>query len=112
VGILADGTFEMTVTLEMGDNVFAVRNRDRAGNEGTTSVTIDRKEEQEVSESNVGVMAMALVIGLVIGVAIMYVMGRRGGSEPEVSWEDEPKDDPPPPPPEEPPKGEGGWSEF
>jgi hypothetical protein len=57
-------------------------------------------------------MAMALVIGLVIGVAIMYVMGRRGGSEPEVSWEDEPKDDPPPPPPEEPPKGEGGWSEF
>jgi hypothetical protein len=113
VGIRADGTFEMTVALEMGDNVYNVRNRDRAGNEGTTSVTIDRKEKQEVSESNVGVMAIALVIGLVIGVAIMYVMGRRGGSEPDVSWDEEPNKPAPPPPPEDPPTGgTDGWNEY
>jgi len=110
VGIRADGTFEMTVALEQGDNTYSVRNRDRAGNEGSTSVTIDRKEKQEVSESNVGVMAMALVIGLVLGVVIMYVMGRKGGSD--VKWEDEPKK-PETPPPEKPPGGkDGGWSEY
>jgi hypothetical protein len=111
VGIRADGTFEMTVTLEMGENFFSVRNRDRAGNEGTTSVTIDRSEKQEVSESNVGMMAIALVIGLVIGVAIMYVMGRKS-SGPEVDWDEHVKPGNPPPPPEDPPKGDDGWSEY
>ena len=113
VGISGDGTFEMRVALEMGENVYSVRNRDRAGNEGSTSVTIDRKEKQEVSESNVGVMAIALVIGLVIGVVVMYVLGRKGGSEPDVRRDEGPGRRTPPTPPEEPPKdGDDGWSEY
>ena len=111
VGIRADGTFDMTVALEMGGNEYSVRNRDRAGNEGSTSVTINRKEKQEVQESNVGMMAMALVIGLVIGLVIMYVLGRRG-SEPDVNWDKGPKG-PAPPPEEKPPAGgDDGWSEY
>ena len=112
VGIRADGTFEMTVALEMGDNEYSVRNRDRAGNEGSTSVTIKRKEKQEVQESNVGVMAMALVIGLVIGVAVMYVLGRKGGAEPDASWDEEGPKGPTPPPEEPPTEGTDGWSEY
>ncbi|MCK5415588.1 MAG: hypothetical protein KAJ35_09430, partial [Thermoplasmata archaeon] len=112
VGIRADGTFEMTVALEMGDNEYSVRNRDRAGNEGSTSVTIKRKEKQEVQESNVGVMAIALVIGLVIGVAVMYVLGRKGGAEPDGSWDEEGPKGPTPPPEEPPGEGTDGWSEY
>jgi hypothetical protein len=115
-GLRSDGGFTMTVTLEQGDNVFSVRNRDRAGNEATAQITVKRKEKQEVQESNVGVMAIALVVGLVIGIAVMYVIGRKGGAEPDVSWDDEPGDrrpPPPPPPPEEPPAGGGGdWNEY
>ncbi len=111
VGIRNDGTFEMTVALEMGANDFDVKNRDRAGNEGTTSVSIKRQEKQEVQESSVGMMAMALVIGLVVGIVVMYVIGRRSAG-PDVDWEDGSKRTPPPPPPEDPPKGDDGWSEY
>lgn len=112
VGLKADGSFEMTTALAMGANVFEVRNRDRAGNEATTEVTIVRKEEEQVSESNVGMLALALVIGLVVGVAVMYVLGRRSAG-PDVAWEDEPQRRPPPPPP--PPEEGGGaapWEEY
>ncbi len=114
VGIKSDGTFEMVVGLSWGDNTFSVRNADRAGNEATTEVTVERMEAEAVSESNVGAMAMALVIGLVIGIVVMYVLGRRdgggGGDGPRGPSGPDPRSPPEEPPPEESPTG--GWEEY
>ena len=121
VGIKSDGTFEMVVGLAWGDNTFEVRNLDRAGNEGDTSITINRKEKEEVQESSVGGLAMGIVVGLVIGIVIMYVVSRRGGDG-KIEEFDDAESGPLTPPGREPPQPPGppgddrpggpGWEEY
>ncbi len=121
VGIKSDGTFEMVVSLAWGDNTFEVRNLDRAGNEGDTSITINRKEKEEVQESSVGGLAMGIVVGLVIGIVIMYVVSRRGGDR-KIEEFDDAESGPLTPPGREPPQPPGppgddrpggpGWEEY
>ena len=113
-GVLADGSYRLTVALDWGDNAFTVRSRDRAGNEAQKTVNVVRKEKEEVQESNVGSMVLALVVGLVIGIAVMFVWGKSKGGGGTAPGPDPQHDGhaPPPPPPEE-PKGPGGeWNEY
>ena len=118
-GVLADGSFKLTVILEWGDNLFTIRSRDRAGNEAETTLTIVRREKEEVQESNAGSMVIALVVGLVIGVAIMFVWGKSQRGSGPTDMEEPPVRSTPPPPPSEGPEGPGGpkgpddnWSEY
>ena len=92
VGVRSDGTFEVTLPLADGANSFTLKARDSAGNERTTSISVERKEERVVQETPWGGIIAALVLGLVAGAVLMFALGRgRGGKGPRSA--------PPPPPP-------------
>lgn len=114
VGVRSDGSFEVTLPLADGANSFTLKARDRAGNEKTTTLSVERKEERVVDESPVAGYIAALIVGLVAGAVLMYAMARgRGGKGPETA--------PPPARPvnadaspygRPPQKPGGGWEEM
>ena len=120
VGVRGDGTFEVTMPLADGVNSFALRARDRAGNEQTRNLTVERKEQRVVQETPVAGYAAALIAGLVVGAVLMFIIGRSRGGKGRRSA-------PPPPPPPTPQPGTaeaspygrpppqrpgGGWEEL
>ncbi len=107
-GVRADGSFEIVVPLEHGDNTFHIKARDKAGNVEETDITIKRKKTEEVADTSIGMYAVFLVVGLVIGIVLMMVRGAVGrGGEP-IPVRREPGAQPEGPP--ERPKG--GWEEY
>jgi hypothetical protein len=112
-GVRADGTFEITLPLDWGENKFALRAKDKAGNERTASLTVIREEAKTVQKSPVAGYAAFLVVGLVIGFVVMFALARSksGGKGPEGRSDGPPPPKAPPsPPPASPPKG--GWEEM
>jgi hypothetical protein len=107
-GVRADGSFEIIVTLDHGDNTFRIKARDKAGNVEEMDLTVKRKKTEEVADTSIGMYAVFLIVGLVIGIVLMMVrgaMGKGGGTMPEPMEPDVP--------PEEPPKRpKGGWEEY
>jgi len=108
----ADGTFEIVLPLDWGDNKFDVKAQDKAGNERITSLKVTREEAKTVQKASVAGYIAFLVIGLVIGLVVMFMFARSraGGKGGEGRPEGPPPQGQPPPPPEQRPPG--GWEEM
>jgi hypothetical protein len=112
-GVRADGTFEITLPLSWGENKFDIKAKDKAGNARSTSLTVTREEAKTVQKASVAGYIAFLVIGLVIGLVVMFMFARsRGGGKGGAGRPEgqRPQGGSPPPPPESPPKG--GWEEM
>ena len=102
--VLTNGSFAVLVPLEVGPNSLKVVVRDEAGNEVSETIQVVREEPEEGGVTATGAAVTGAVAGLVggllVALAVVAIMARRGRRGPAQEAE-------PSPPEEKPPEGSG-----